>query len=209
MVIQRPTTIDALNALLAGARYLQSAEFKAYAIECIPDFVYSDHGPEIVAICFEYQTRKGFRKAFRDLLEIPFEKVSAAIINAIPTVILRRIVIIREQLQTHTARVALEEPLIENHASTCHDHGGCASDWHAAWWNIVGSGLLNGINPLAYTEALRRLHGIADIGRMDRTCFNNAVNVAQTAIGWGHRYELMETAAVEAELTIMEDRDFI
>ena len=74
---------------------------------------------------------------------------------------------------------------------------------------IVGSGLLNGRNLLLYLETVWRLLTIEDIGQMDRMCFKNGVDVAETAVGWGHCYELLDLAAKEAESYIVEDETFI
>ena len=73
----------------------------------------------------------------------------------------------------------------------------------------MGSGLLNGRNPLSYKEAVQRLSLITKIGRMSRICFDTAVTVAKTSFEWEHRYESMETAAEELESMIIEDKDFI
>ena len=99
--------------------------------------------------------------------------------------------------------------MINEHSPICHDHDGCAADWHSVWWNIVGSGLLNGQNPLSYREAVQRLSLITEIGRMCHVCFDTAVTVAKTSFGWEHRYEFMETAAEEVESMIIEDKDYI
>jgi hypothetical protein len=50
---------------------------------------------------------------------------------------------------------------------------------------------------------------MAEIGRMDRVCFDNGVKLAETAVGWGHRFKLMDQIAREAEAWITEDKDFI
>jgi hypothetical protein len=81
----------------------------------------------------------------------------------------------------------------------------CAADWHLVWWNVVSTGLLNGRNPLFYTDAVKRLETVKDIGRMDHMCFKNAIDIANTAVGWSHHYDLMDSAAKAAEAYIDEE----
>ena len=50
---------------------------------------------------------------------------------------------------------------------------------------------------------------VTEIGNINRVCFQSIHHVAETAIGWGHRYELMEDVAREIEAQIIEDDDYI
>ena len=63
----------------------------------------------------------------------------------------------------------------------------------------MGTGLVNGRNPLLYSEAIRRLTTVENIGQMSWACFENIICVADTAVGWNHCYELMDLVAKEAE----------
>ena len=73
------------------------------------------------------------------------------------------------------------------------------------WWNLVGTALLNGRNPTTYLEAIKQLRDAEDVGRMDWACFATGVKMAETAEGWGHRYKLIDTVAMELEKGIVED----
>ena len=209
MAIQTPTSITDVEKLLKGARFLQSAELKALAIEYFPKFAFSGRGPEIVALCFQYRTRKGFLRAYKDLLDTSWLLVSDHIADQIPNTVLKRTFIIQQEMNVHKARVALEEPQIQKHDSDCRDSVNCAADWHSLWWNIVGTGLLNGRNPLSYSDAVQRLLTVESIGQMNQMCFRSAMNLAETNIGWNHRYDLMDLAAKEVERYIVEDEAFI
>ena len=50
---------------------------------------------------------------------------------------------------------------------------------------------------------------MTEMGSMNRVCFESILHVAETAIGWGHQYELVEDVAREIEVQIIEDDDYI
>ena len=139
------------------------------------------------------------------MIETSWSSISPQNIASFPLNILIKTLYTQDELCNYAARVALEEPLIQSHHQDCHDIVSYNEDWHALWWNLVRTALLNGRNPTTYLEAIRRLQNARDLGRMNQACFNDGVIVAETAEGWGHHYKLIERVSDESEESIVKD----
>ena len=125
------------------------------------------------------------------------------LLGDIPYDVLLKVLQVRERIQNHILQVALEGPQAE-HGSDCHDNEGYREDWNGTWWNIVGTGLLNGLNQLAYHDAIKRLALVSVMGRMNRQCFLNGLAMAETVHLLRRKSDLVKNTVKEVEIMIKE-----
>lgn len=176
--------------------FLQSRNLYNHSIDFLQPFYRNRRYADVISVCFQYGIRRDFEEAYKDFLEMSWYDVQTEQLSHLPPAALLFTLRVRQDMDIHRRRVALESPKFKEHDPTCSDPDGCGDDWHTLWWNVVGTGLCNGHEQLTYSRAVERLK-MASTGRMSRKCFEQLVAVAESAQGWGHIYDLTSTAAVK------------
>lgn len=110
---------------------------------------------------------------------------------------------VKAEYDAHIAKFSLESPIVV-HSETCRDYDRCAADWHQAWYNIVGTALQNGRNPLMWEDAFKRLEK-GNFGAMDPGCVAKMLEVANDSepIVRGRRW--VKEQAKELAAKVLED----
>ncbi|KAK6961869.1 hypothetical protein R3P38DRAFT_3248977 [Favolaschia claudopus] len=129
---------------------------------------------------------------------------------------------LKESLAQHRAILAAEEPLFAKetkdetggknikvgpcHHPGCKDHQSCEEDWHCVWWNGIGRSLLDGRNPLSWTESVKKLEAM-HFGRMHLGCRQIILEYIDEdqLNGHGRVYDMIDAVSGMLLADIVED----
>ncbi|KAJ7588440.1 hypothetical protein C8J56DRAFT_860988, partial [Mycena floridula] len=176
--------------LLQYSRYLGAPNLRLLALKSIKTCgLYNIGSPALlIHVCFEYGTKEPFSRAFDRLLETPWSDMPPLETTKIPIHVYDVVSRLKEAMDLHMRRVASEPPLLKPHPSTCPDRIGCVDDWEASWWLHMGKLLLNGVEPLIWSEALERFKKIPSFGRVAPSCQEALLTIVDNETGYLAKY---------------------
>lgn len=156
-----------------------SSRIRNYVVSFIRTSQKDFQPSEIVHWGVEYGMREFLELGFKRLIETPLTKIERPDRDRMGMTVFLALVDAKAHLDKHDRIVAAEPPEMK-HARNCRNRQGCAEDWRAVWWNVVGRSLLDGRNPWPLDEALKRFK-CSQFGRVDDECrqimFTEVMNV--------------------------------
>jgi hypothetical protein len=115
--------------------------------------------------------------------------------------VLQKVAELKEILEEHRRIVASEPPAITTHADDCGDNTQCDDDWYAVWWNGMARFILDGRNPLTYSEAFERFK-VLKFGKMGQGCKDGMLKLVEKGHGFRHADRSVENVGALLAETI-------
>lgn len=198
-------TNNVLLRLLELSRYFLSQPTRSLALSIIKTRSSTFPASKLIHISYDYQTQLLFLTAFHRLVVTPLRELTNEDIDNIGIAAYVALSTAKEAIQEHRAIVAAEECPIETHTVDCTNSEACARDWHAVWWNGMGRFLLDGRNPLTWTDAMERFEKL-DFGEMGAGCRVKVLNRVRGGDAYSHSYSLVNRVAYELMKGIDEEQ---
>ncbi|KAJ7621639.1 hypothetical protein DFH06DRAFT_1143649 [Mycena polygramma] len=158
----------------------------------------------LIHICFKYGTKMFFDTAFHKLATGSLRDLTLQDVEWLDLSVYSALARLMEGMQEHRCILAAEPPEFDKkgivgppHTSDCKDNARCAEDWGRTWWNGMARFLLDGKNPLTYTESMDQFKRM-DFGDMNAGCRYAMFDFVDSEVGNKHGYAML--AKVTAEL---------
>ncbi|KAJ6479153.1 hypothetical protein C8R45DRAFT_832985, partial [Mycena sanguinolenta] len=187
-----------LLCLLELSRYFMSSSTRVLALTNIKQRYWRFPAAQLIYLCYEYGTKTLFSMAFQRLVALPLRSLTQTDLEWLGFPVYVALARVKEAIQEHKCIMAAEEPVFSRdhrpHSPDCHDNAACSEDWHCAWWNGIGRPLLDGRNPLTWTDAVQQFFEMRDFGRMNESCKAVMFTVVNHATANSHIYEMTDVA---------------
>ncbi|KAJ7487939.1 hypothetical protein FB451DRAFT_1362561 [Mycena latifolia] len=197
-----------LLRLLELSRYFVSQPTRELVLNVIKSRSFYFTPAHLIQISYEYRTRTFFQAAFQRLASISLRDLKPEDIEKIGLVVYVALARLKEAIQQHRCILAAEEPQIHpihGHSADCQDKAACARDWHAIWWNGMGRFLLDGRNPLTWTDSIQQFERM-DFGEMNPDCREKMLEIAHGGDGNAYVFSLISSVSDELMGGIIEDK---
>ncbi|KAJ6526085.1 hypothetical protein B0H19DRAFT_1084691 [Mycena capillaripes] len=163
---------------------------------------------EVIHISYRYHTKVLFAVAFQRLVTSRLRDFTGRDVDWMGLRIYVTVARLKEAIQQHRCILAAEAPEFDllngvAHSPDCRDHDSCSRDWHATWWNGMGRFLLDGRNPLTWTDAMQQFEHL-NFGEMNPTCLMNMLDVVRTEDSNSHVYQMIDRVSEELMAGIEE-----
>ncbi|KAK7057295.1 hypothetical protein R3P38DRAFT_3168804 [Favolaschia claudopus] len=209
-------------SVLELGRFLISPVTKNHALQMIKARSYCFHPTLLISLSYQYRSRLFFVHAFRKLVAYDLRDLSYEQTDLLGMRVYVAFARLKESLAQHRAIIAAEEPLFAKetkdetggknikvgpcHHPGCKDHQSCEEDWHCVWWNGIGRSLLDGRNPLSWTESVKKLEAM-HFGRMHLGCRQIILEYIEEdqLNGHGRVYDMIDAVSGMLLADIVED----
>ena len=154
------TNIQVLIDALRISDFIISPSLRAFVLQSLDFRKWFFPAADLLYISRKFNTKRFFVHAFKRVVDMNIWDLSDEDIMKMSIPIFMAAVRMMEAATEYRRIVACEPPPMVNHCNECHNHVQCAIDWHGTWWNGMGRFLLDGRNPLTYTEAFNRFQAL-------------------------------------------------
>ncbi|KAF7361486.1 hypothetical protein MSAN_01181900 [Mycena sanguinolenta] len=203
--------VPSLLRLLELARYYLSPATKEFVFEVLWTRRHYIPAAKLVNIGLVYGSKPLFKCGFGALASMRLRDLTSLDVDLIGLEVYVALARLIEALQEHRHILAAEEPQFRDgvqqlgnfdgndtpaHSPSCRDNEACAVDWHQAWWNGMGRFLLDGREPLTWTDSFDQFKGF-EFGRMDPLCISRMLARVKKADGNGHMFTMVDQVAAK------------
>jgi hypothetical protein len=206
-----------LLRLLELARYFISPATRHLALSVIRSRSYYFRAAELIRLSYEYSTKLLFAVAFERLVGSPLRDLTQQDVEDMGPTVYVALARLKEGIQQHRSILAAEEPEFESdksnqesdhvyrprHCEDCKDNVTCEADWRQGWWNGMGRSLLDGRNPLTWTDAVQQFERM-EFGQMHPGCLLLMLESIRGGEGNNHVFDMITGVCGDLVDTIEE-----
>ncbi|KAJ6568792.1 hypothetical protein B0H19DRAFT_939417, partial [Mycena capillaripes] len=176
-----------LLRVLELSQYFLSQPTRELVLGVIKSRSYNFRPAELIHLSYKYHTKALFAVAFQRLASLRLRDLTEQDVDWMGMQTYVALARLKEALQQHRCILAAEAPEFDPvhgvaHGPDCRDHDSCSRDWRTTWWNGMGRFLLDGRNPLTWTDGMQQFEHL-NFGEMDPTCRMKMLDVVRTEDG--------------------------
>jgi len=194
---------EVLLKILDLSQKYQSNAARSYALQQLKSRHCDICPSNLITIALKYQIKDTFRYGFSKLIPSRLNDLDRNILT-FPVWI--TLAMTKERLDIHRRIVACEPPPM-THSKRCRDRRACDNDWRQVWWNGMGRFLLDGRNPLSYTDAMQQFQEF-DYGDVCPDCWRQMLDFCKQGKAFAHEPALIDRTARELADRLIVDPVF-
>ncbi|KAL4066458.1 hypothetical protein V8B97DRAFT_2065509, partial [Scleroderma yunnanense] len=157
----------------------------------------------LISIALKYHIKDIFHYAFNQMVPRYLNQLGDSDFDHLTEPVWKVLLWVKEQLEFHHHIVACEPPEMV-HSPNCKNGQECNNDWQQLWWNGMGRFLLDGHNPLPYSEVVEQFQGLC-YGGVHLDCWRAMLSLIKAGKAFCHEHILIDqTSQGLAELLIFK-----